>query len=578
VRPIEERAASVAAGLLSSPESTRELTQTTPLGGPRQLALLKSQANQIADLATTLSGLAFLKAGEYERAAWSLGQIESPTADQRFYLALAHFRQGDTAEAGRILTEVVEQDPSHVGARLAMLMIRSEDPLWSTPDSELIGRLKADLTSEPTDTNLLRLFNLSIALLHTEQDDEAIVGFMELVDRFCKDERFEELPGEDRLLLIPIVLLTGMGSEGPTVDEAMGHLLRNEALDGLLASQPGVIEFMCAAGQPSPRCDGWAPDPYEADPFIYGWFHMERGDASLAEPEALLSVASDDPRLESNVADWLIMAHEGDLDAVLEWSGKHRAKGKELGRQYLVEGICLQRAGAFGRAEEAYSRAFEILEQTWSIEYFRGTNLMAAGRFGEAIEVLENTESRHLALALAATGRLRDAYRLLARRDAPDTGNEADSQPGSLEDSPPEELVPFLTGLVRSADSDRLAAVMDSMAREIEDSDVVLGAVSRRLRREVAGASDLSEGFTIHRGWSFSVEEGVSWETSWLPDLPYELPRDPLALLSFLESLPQSEEDTDQPIAREEVAALTRHLSVVLRDEVERLDPQAVEP
>jgi hypothetical protein len=53
----------------------------------------------------------------------------------------------------------------------------------------------------------------------------------------------------------------------------------------------------------------------------------------------------------------------------------------------------------------------------------------------------------------------------------------------------------------------------------------------------------------------------------------YELPRDPFALLSFLESLPDSEAATDEPIAREVVADFVRHLSEVLRDEVERLDP-----
>jgi tetratricopeptide (TPR) repeat protein len=580
VRPIEERAASIlGADLLAAPESVRQFTQSMPIGGPSQLALLKSQANQIADLATTLSGLALLKAGEYERAAWTLGQIESPTADQRFYLALAHFRHGNTAEAGRILTEVLEEHPRHVGARLAMLMIRSEDPLWSTPDAQLIADLESELTSEPTDSNFARLWMLSIAMRYTDSDTEAIVGFLRLVDRFCKDERFEGLPEEDRRMLVPIVLIMGAGSEDPRVEQAMRRLLTNEALDRVLAAQPGMDEFMCAGGYPSPRCDGWSPHPYQTDPLTYGWFHMDRGDASLVEPEALLSVASGDPRLQDNVADWLIMAHEMPPDALLEWSGKYRATGKELGRQYLVEGICLHRAGEFERAEEAYARAFEILEHTWSVELFRGTNLMAVGRFDEAIEVLETTESHQLALALAATGRLHEAYRLLARQEVPDTAGEPEPQAEDLEDSgpAPEEMISLLVGLVRGADSGHLAAVMVSMSREIEQAESVLGAVGRRLRREVAEASDLSEGIAINRGWRFVPDEEMHWVTSWAPELPYALPRDPLELLAFLEALPQSESGTDQPVAREEVAALIRHLSVVLRDEIERLDPTSSE-
>jgi tetratricopeptide (TPR) repeat protein len=460
-----------------------------------------------------------------------------------------------------------------------MLMIRSENPLWSTPDAELIADLESELTSEPTDSNFGRLWMLSIAMRYTETDTEAIVGFLRLVDRFCKDERFEGLPEEDRRLLVPIVFIMGPGSEDPRVEEAMRHLLTNEALDRVLAAQPGMVEFMCAGGHPSPRCEGWSPHPYETDPLTYGWFHMDRGDASLVEPEALLSVASGDPRLESNVADWLIMAHEMPPEALLEWSRNHRATGKELGRQYLVEGICLHVAGEFERAEETYARAFEILERTWSIELFRGTNLMASGRFDEAIEVLETTQSRQLALALAATGRLHEAYRLLARREASDTAGEPDPQPEDEEDSAaaPEEMISLRTGLVRGADSDHLAAVMGSMAREIEQAEPVLDAIRRRLRREIAEASGPSAEIAINRGWRFEADEEMRWITSWAPELPYELPRDPLAMLSFLESLPQSEAGTEQPIAREEVAALIRHLSVVLRDEIERLDPASVE-
>jgi tetratricopeptide (TPR) repeat protein len=576
VRPIEEHSASVfEGGLLADPKSMREFSRAMPLGGPRQLALLKSQANQIADLVTTLSGLALLKAGEHERAAWTFGQIEDPTADQLFYEALAHFRQGDTPEAGRILTEVLEQNPRHVGARLGMMMIRSEDPLWSTPDAELIADFEADLTSEPTDANLMRLFMLGVALLQTEADAEAVAGFLGLIDRFCQDERFNDLPLDDQRPLIPIVVVIGTGIEDPRVRPALRQLLSNETLDSLLVSVPGVVDFMCAAGFPSRRCDGWIPDPYETDPFLYGWFHMDRGDASLVEPEALLSVASGDPRLDSNVSEWLMMSYEMPPEELLDWSRQHPATGKELGRQYLSEAICLHAAGEFDRAEETYRQAFEILEHTWSVEYFRGANLMAAGRFDEAIDVLEITESPQLALALAATGRLREAYALLAPRDASEAEGEPDPEPEDQQDSEPDvgELFSWLIGKVRGADTDRLAAIMDSMAREIEDDEVVLSAVSRRLRREIADASDLSEGIRVDRGAKWGPDEGIRWITSYSPDVLYELPRDPFALLSFLESLPDSEAATDEPIAREVVADFVRHLSEVLRDEVERLDP-----
>jgi len=576
VRPIEKHSASVLeAGLLADPKSIREFSRTMPLGGPRQLALLKLQANQIADLVTTLSGLALLKADEHERAAWTFGQIESPTADQRFYLALAHFRQGDTTEAGRILTEVLEEHPHHVGARLGMMMIRSEDPLWSTPDAELIADLEADLTSEPTDSNLERLLHLAIALQQTEADAETVVGFLGLVDRFCLDERFDDLPVDDQGMLIPVMIFMGFSIEDPRVGQAMRDLLSNEALDRVLASYSGVVDFMCASGFPSPRCDGWSPDPYETDPLTYAWFHMERGDASLVEPEALLSVASGDPRLESNVSEWLLMSYEMPVEELLDWSSRHRATGKELGRQYLSEGICLHAAGEFERAEETYLRAFEILEHTWSVSLFRGTNLMTAGRFDEAIDVLEITESPQLALALAATGRLREAYGLLAPRDASDTEGEPDPEPEDQEDSAPEpdQLFSWLLGVVRGADTDRLAAIMDSMAREIEDDELVLSAVSRRLRREVAEASDPWEGIEVNRGFKWGPGEGIRWKTSYAPEVLYELPRDPLALLSFLETLPESDAGTDDPIAREVIAAFVRHLSEVLRDEVERLDP-----
>jgi len=576
VRPIEEQDASVLeAGLLADPKSIREFTRTVPLGGPRQLALLKLQANQIADLVTTLSGLGLLKAGQHEEAAWTLGQIESPTADQRFYQALAHFRQGDTAEAGRILTEVLEEHPRHVGARLGMMMIRREDPLWSTPDAELIADLEADLTSEPTDANLVRLLMLAVALLQTEADAGTVVGFLGLIDRFCQEEGFDDLPVDDQRMLIPIVVVMGIGIEDPRVSPAIRQLLSNETLDGLLVSYPGVVDFMCAGGFPSPRCDGWIPDPYETDPLTYAWFHMERGDASLAEPEALLSVASGDPRLESNVSEWLLLSYEMPPEELLDWSRRHRATGEELGRQYLSEGICLHKAGEFDRAEETYLRAFEILEHTWSVEHFRGANLMAAGRFDEAIDVLEITESPELALALASTVRLREAYALLAQRDASDTEGEPDPESEDREDSAPEpgELSSWLTGEVRGAAADRMAAIMDSMAREIEDDELVSGAVSRRLRREVADASDLSEGIEVQRGINWGPEGGIRWNTSYSPDVSYELPRDPLALLSFLETLPESEAGTDEPIAREVIAAFVRHLSEVLREEVERLDP-----
>jgi hypothetical protein len=201
---------------------------------------------------------------------------------------------------------------------------------------------------------------------------------------------------------------------------------------------------------------------------------------------------------------------------------------------------------------------------------------MAAGRFDEAIDVLEVTESRHLALALASTGRLRDAYRLLAPRDESDTEGEPTPEPEDREDPALElsEVFSWLTGVVRGADSDRLAAIMDSMAREIEEDERVSRAVSHRLRREVAAASNLSEGIEAKRGFHLGGdEEGIRWTTSYAPELPYDLPRDPLALISFLETLPQSEADTGDPIAREEVAAFVRRLSEILRAEIERLDP-----
>jgi hypothetical protein len=209
------------------------------------------------------------------------------------------------------------------------------------------------------------------------------------------------------------------------------------------------------------------------------------------------------------------------------------------------------------------------------VEHFRGANLMAAGRFDEAIGVLEITESPQLALALAATGRLREAYALLAPRES--SGTEPASHSEGAEDSEPdpEELASWLSGVVQGADADRIAAIMDAMAREIEDDELVSGAVTRRLGREVAGASDLSAGIEITRGIKWGVGEGIRWTTSYSPDVSYELPTDPLALLSFLETLPESEADTDDPIDREVIAEFVRHLSEVLRDEVERLDPAA---
>jgi hypothetical protein len=167
VRPVEEHVApALDAGLLFDPGATREIRRTMPLSGASQLALLKSRASEVADLVTTLSGLALLKAGEYEGAARTFGQIENPTVDQLFYEALALLRQGETAEAGRILAEVLEAQPRHVGARVGMMIIRSEDPFWSTPDRQLIADMEAGLTSEPTDATLQRLFWVAIALRH----------------------------------------------------------------------------------------------------------------------------------------------------------------------------------------------------------------------------------------------------------------------------------------------------------------------------------------------------------------------------------------------------------------------------
>jgi tRNA A-37 threonylcarbamoyl transferase component Bud32/tetratricopeptide (TPR) repeat protein len=578
VQPIEVHDSSVMdAGLLFDPEATREITRTMPLGGPRQLALLRSQASEVADLVTTLSGLALLKVGEHERAARTLAKIENPTADQSYYQALAHLRQGDTAEAGRILSGVLEKHPRHVGARLGMMMIRSEDPLWSTPDSELIADLREDLTSEPSDSSFERLWLLLVILMRNEADAEPIVELLELVERFCKEETFAGLSVSQRRTLMVIVVFAGMGNEDPRIRETKRRLFATDALERELASYPGMLDFLCAGRFPYPGCAEWIPDPYNGDPITYIWYHIEREDDSLLEGDSLLAVAAADPRLDKTVADWLLFASETEsIEEILDWSKENRASGAELGRQYLSEGIMLHRNGFFERAEEAYLAAGEILGDDPTLVRFRGTNLMAADRIDEAIDVMEKNAVPELALALAAVGRLREAYRQLAPSES--TVADGGAEPVAVSQEAPgptvRELTDWIMGRMRSSDAGNLARIMDSMVREIEGDAIVGAAVSRRLRREIAEAA-ASALIDLHRGFRFGEEEGIRWTTSYNPSVSYELPRDPLELLAFLEALPQSEAGTDDPITREEVALFVRNLSDLLRDEIERLEPAA---
>jgi hypothetical protein len=488
---------------------------------------------------------------------------------------LAYLRQDDTTEAGRILSGVLEEHPRHVGARLGMMMIRSEDPLWSTPDSELIANLSRELDSGPTDSGFDRLFLLSVGLLRTEADADSVVEVLEMVERFCEEKAFAGLSADQRRTLMLIVVLTGLESEQPAVREALRRLLAIDVIGTELASHPGMVEFVCAGGLPYPGCSGWTPDPYEGDPAVYFWFHSDRGDPSLLEPDALLALASEDPRLDRTVADWvLFLGDEGPIEKILAWSKGNRTSGSELGRQYLSEGIVLNRHGHFDRAEESYAAAGEILGDDATLKRFRGANLMATDRLDEAIDLLEGTDASELPLALAGVGRLREAYRHLAPAES--TVSDGETEPVTEDQGPVATLTRALTdwirGTTRSADTVNLARFMDSMAREIENDEVVGAAVFRRLRCEIVDAA-ASALIDMHRGFRFEKDEGIQWTTSVGPSVPYALPRDPLELLAFLETLPQSEAGTDDSVTHEDVADFARHLSGVLRDEIERLDP-----
>ena len=103
-----------------------ELVRKIPLDSPRQIDLLGSKAEEIADLVTTLVGLAQIRAGQYTKASSTLAALKTLTPGSGASTRDSRSCARTTTPRPRLFfRQVLAEDPKHSGARLGILVSRS---------------------------------------------------------------------------------------------------------------------------------------------------------------------------------------------------------------------------------------------------------------------------------------------------------------------------------------------------------------------------------------------------------------------------------------------------------------------
>jgi hypothetical protein len=555
-----------------------ELVRRIPLDSPNQIGILASKAEEVADLVSTLVGLAQIRAGQYAEASRTLAALKTPTPDQRFYQGLAKLRSDDHAAAEALFRQVLAEDPKHSGARLGILLSRrsgssAPDPDYYQRDEESRRLTLEALEDDPVNPELNVLFALD-AMWVCQTGEPACVEmaashrkrFLALCDR----------PEAERgpVGLLPYLVLTSgaFGKFGNPVaaltpEEMAGcpafvtALERSDFLKGL----------MCAVSAKSARfrallarcCDDWHPAPYSMPPVLYAYVVASRAERDHAgAPVDFSEIADRDPRLEERTRDWAYAitlggrtSKEGEepLLKAVGWLRRHPGAGTEKGRRKAVEGVLLTRADRLDEARRAFEEAQGILGEDEEVRRGLAIGHLAAGQFDRAMTDLGSAAVPERPLALAASGRIREAYEALhGKRDF-------SSYAGA--------------GATAEAVTMR---IMDRLASEIESDPAARRVVSLEFGRRIQKvASDLE--FEWRFAWILSAKgnPATSWGTEFEPvqsmnfGVADVLPKDPLSLLALVQSsIDSSSGDNANPEDAEHLAAFVKRLSSLVREAV----------
>jgi hypothetical protein len=296
---------------------------------------------------------------------------------------------------------------------------------------------------------------------------------------------------------------------------------------------------------------------------LYAYLIASRAERDRAgAPVDFSEIADRDPRLEERVRDWAYaISFGGHTDKeedeyalkAVAWLRRHPGAGTEKGRRKAVEGVLLMQAHRPDEAQRAFKDAQGILGEDEEVQRGLAICHLAAGQFDRAMTDLGSAAVPERPLALAASGRIREAYEAL---------------PGKRDIS---------SGAGAGATAEAVTMrIMDRLASEIESDPAVRRVVSLEFGRRIQKvASDVE--FELAFGWNFSVED----DTAISPRIEFEpvqsmkfgladvLPKDPLSLLAQVQSsIDSSSGENANPEDAEQLAAFGKRLSSLVREAV----------
>ncbi len=519
--------------LTTPAEFVANLLDAMPYDGPAVLGPWPSRSDDLEWLATTVGALIDVRDGSPANAARKLEPLAATRPELTFYYGLALLRQGRMDAAGRVFRRLADEDPHHLGARLGLVALHHRDlvSFYDDRSSELIHDAAR---IAPLDGRVTALVLADVIGRKRPSRDL----FEEHLWRVCRDPGVDRMSPEARSILA--VAATMLDIKRFKSDRLIEGPLQCAALQidpAVLGHESLVCAFAATQGIDLPACAGWEPDPYEIHPLTYV------GIRSLRRPRGksptILEVAAEDPELGVRAGLWGLAAtaEDDDYESVLDWVDRHLDRDRDIGPSLVAKGLIELAAGRPGEAAETLAVAeVDVPELERDRRRHLALALTAAGRAGEALEVLEDDEVCERTLALAGDGRFVEAYR---------------SQ--------------------RRCTNSTHASVMEIVSGTLQQDD--------RLRRLLAGrvVEDLRESlYKAEFEWmlGYSIEK-IGWHIDpvTLPGMElspnerlgvardYELPDDPRELANLIRDLPSTPAGRDVGFTRADAKSVTGQLS-----------------
>jgi hypothetical protein len=306
-------------------------------------------------------------------------------------------------------------------------------------------------------------------------------------------------------------------------------------------------------------CESWKPDPYETGPmdFVVSRTLMQKSDEYSQEPELLLEIAANDPRLEERAKDWALAMQlaEVAVDTILRWIEDQVNRTGVTGNWVAARGYVLMKAKRFEAAERALQEASELTESNDLLIRMRAIPLMASERFDEALDNFDGSEIPERVLVLAGLGKLSDASRQLWKPDAPGSEDEG-----------------------AASTRRELAEMMSYLYSEVQGNRKIHHALTRYFAEKIREAArefrfNLELGFAVNYSDLVQKADGsyelpIEWRRSFGPALDFTLPADPLTLFEVIGKLPEYGVAEELRPTRNEIDEFLSDLSA----SVEKLD------